>query len=116
MAGTDVITGRGGADVFVFTTALGAGNIDEITDYSVAADRIEIDNAVFAGLATGALPASQFAANTSGVATTAGQRIIYDTNGGQLYFDADGTGGGARVQFALLDAGLAMTAGEFLVI
>ena len=46
-AGSNVIDGRGGADelrggsgrdFFVFSTALGAGNVDRIVDYSVAAD------------------------------------------------------------------------------
>ena len=115
-AGSDTISGGAGADVFVFSTTLGAANIDTLTDYTVTADRIEIDNAVFAGLALGALTASRFASNTSGQATTASQRIIYDTDDGLLYFDADGTSAGGRVRFAVLDAGLAMTAGEFSVV
>lgn len=50
------------------------------------------------------------------MATTAAQRIVYETDTGFLWFDGDGTGAGARVQFAALAGGLAMTAGEFMVI
>jgi Ca2+-binding RTX toxin-like protein len=90
--------------------------VDQVTDYNVAADRIEIDNAVFTGLATGTLAASAFRANAAGQATDASDRIIYDTDNGHLYFDADGNAGGGRVRFAILDPGLAMVAAEFLVV
>ncbi len=60
-AGNDVLTGSAAQMVFRFTTRLGNSNVDRITDYSVAADRIEIDNAVFTGLATGVLSAAAFA-------------------------------------------------------
>ena len=44
--------------------------------------------------------------NTTGTATDANDRVLYDTNGGQLYYDADGNGAGARVLFAILDGAL----------
>jgi Ca2+-binding RTX toxin-like protein len=116
-AGNDILTGSGGNDTFRFSTPLSGANIDDIADYSVASDDIEIDNAVFTGLAAGALAASAFVANTSGQATTAAQRIIYDTDDGILYFDRDGSAAGfGRVRFANLDTGLLMTAGEFTVV
>jgi Ca2+-binding RTX toxin-like protein len=115
-AGNDVITGRAGADVFIFSTALSGANVDDITDYVVADDQIEIDNAVFTGLAAGALAASAFVANTTGQAADASDRLIYDTDDGILYFDADGNGAGGRVRFAFIDTGLAITAGEFTVV
>ena len=117
MGGSDTMGGGGGADVFIFTTGLGATNIDIITDYNVAADRIEIDNAVFLGLGLGPLAVAAFTSNALGTATTAAQRIIYETDTGFLWFDRDGTGAGfGRVQFADLAAGLAMAAGEFTVV
>ncbi len=116
-AGNDTLTGLGGADVFVFTTTLGATNIDNVTDYNVAADRIEIDNAAFLGLTAGALNALAFTSNTTGTATTAAHRIIYETDTGALWFDRDGSGAAfGRVQFADLTGGLAMTSAEFTVI
>jgi len=111
--GRDTMTGGTGLDVFFFNTRPD-GNYDEITDFIVADDTIRLDDAAFAGLATGALAAA-FAANTSGLATTAAHRIVYETDTGALFFDADGNGAGARVQFAALDAGLALTAADFFV-
>jgi Ca2+-binding RTX toxin-like protein len=112
--GTDSLRGYAGHDTFVFSTALGAGNIDTIADFSVADDTIAIDNAVFAGLAGGALAAGAF--RTGAAAADASDRIIYNPATGALMFDADGTGAGAAVQFAALTAGLALTASDFLVI
>ena len=112
--GADTLQGFAGNDTFGFTTALGAGNVDAIVDYTVADDAIQIDNAVFTGLAAGALAASAF--RTGAAAADADDRIIYNSATGALLFDADGNGAGAAVQFATLSAGLAMTAGEFTVI
>jgi Ca2+-binding RTX toxin-like protein len=115
-AGNDTISGFGGNDTFVFNTALGAGNVDTVTDFTAGGDRIELENAVFTGLATGVLAASAFVANLTGIATTAAQRIIYETDTGDLFFDADGSGAGARVRFATLDAGLGLANTDFLVV
>ena len=114
--GADTMTGGAGSDTFVFNTALGAGNVDRITDFDVVEDRIRLDNDVFVGLARGNLSASAFAANLTGRASDALDRIIYETDTGRLFFDADGSGAGARVHFATLNAGLALTSADFLVI
>ena len=82
-------------------------------------DSIVLDNAVFAGIAAnaqGRLDSAQFAANATGPAADAGDRIVYETDTGDLFYDADGVGGGARVHFATLSPGLAMTSNEFFVI
>ena len=112
--GADTLTGGTAADVFVFNT-LGDGTVDEITDFNVVDDTIRLDDAAFAGLTAGALAAAAFVANTSGLATSAAHRVIYDTDSGALWFDADGSGAGAAVQFATLTPGLAMTAADFFV-
>jgi Ca2+-binding RTX toxin-like protein len=114
--GNDTLRGLGGADTFVFSSALGPGNVDTIVDFSVPADAIELDNAVFAALTVpGTLAATAFAANTDGVATDAAHRIIYETDTGKLFYDADGAGGAAGIQFATLTAGLALTNADFVV-
>ena len=41
--GADVLTGGGGSDVFRFVTELVAGEIDTITDFSVADDKIQLE-------------------------------------------------------------------------
>ncbi|MCE8519324.1 flagellar biosynthesis protein FlgM, partial [Ruegeria pomeroyi] len=106
----------GGNDTFVFSTALGAGNIDTIRDYSVADDQIELASAIFTGLSAGTLGANAFVANTSGTAQTADHRIIYDTDSGALFFDADGNGAGAAQQFAILTTGLSLTNADFDIV
>ena len=66
------------------------------------------------GSALGALNANAFVTGTA--AQDADDRIIYDSATGKLFFDADGSGAGAAVLFATLDAGLALTASDFTVI
>jgi Ca2+-binding RTX toxin-like protein len=109
----NTLTGAGGADSFVFNGALGAGNIDAIADFSVVDDTIVLDNAIFAGLAAGALDANAFV--IGGAAADADDRIIYDSATGALSFDADGSGAGAAVQFATLSTGLALTSADFII-
>jgi serralysin len=77
-------------------------------------DTIRLENAVFTGLAAGALAPGAF--NTGAAASQADDRIIYNTATGALLFDADGSGAGAAVHFATLAGGLALTASDFLVI
>lgn len=112
--GMDRLTGGTGADSFAFTTALGAGNVDIVTDYTVGEDRILLDSFIFGSLAAGALGADAFFLGAT--ANDADHRILYDAATGILAFDADGSGAGDAIAFAVLSAGLAMTAAEFVVI
>jgi serralysin len=112
--GNDTLVGLGGADNFAFTTALGAGNVDTISDFLHGVDKIQLDDAVFTGLGLGALSANAFV--TGSAAGDADDRIIYNSATGALYFDADGSGGGAMVQFATVASGLGLTASDFAVI
>ncbi|MGL6211405.1 MAG: calcium-binding protein, partial [Paracoccaceae bacterium] len=114
--GSDTLTGAGGADAFVFGVGLADGSIDVITDFDVTADLIWLNSGAFRALTAGALPGSAFSANTTGLAGDEFDRIIYETDTGKLMYDRDGNGGGAAVQFATLQAGLALTAADFLVI
>ena len=111
--GADVLQGGLGADTYVFNSALGGGNIDAIVGFSVVDDTIQLDHAIFTGLADGVLDAGAFHAGAT--AADADDRIIYDSATGALYFDADGDGGGAAVQFATLAAGLGLTSADFIV-
>jgi Ca2+-binding RTX toxin-like protein len=115
--GSDILTGGAGADSFLFNTALGASNVDQITDFVAIDDTIRLDDAVFTALGLGTLAGAAFASNLTGDATTNAHRIIYETDTGQLYYDADGVGGAAaRVQFATLAPGLTLTNTDFVVI
>jgi Ca2+-binding RTX toxin-like protein len=112
--GSDVLIGVGGADTFRFTTTLGAGNVDRIDDFQPGTDKIALDDAVFAGLAPGALAAGAFVVGTQ--AADADDRIVYDQAAGRLFFDSDGNGAAAAVQFASVSPGLVLAASDFIVI
>lgn len=113
--GTDTLTGGAGLDIFVFNTALGAGNIDTVTDFNAALDTFRIDNAVFTVLAsTGALAAGFFRAGAA--ARDADDFIIYNQTTGALFYDSNANGAGGAVQFAQLTAGTLVTAADFTVI
>ena len=112
--GADYLAGGGGADSFAFTTLLAAGNVDAIADFEAGIDRFALDDAVFAGLAPGALSAGAFV--TGSAAGDADDRIVYDGATGRLLFDADGNGAGAAVQFASVAPGTILTASDFTVI
>lgn len=110
--GTNQLTGGLGNDVFKFTSK---GHIDKITDYNVANDTIQIENAVFKALtSTGILAAGQFRVGNQ--AQDSNDFIIYNKVTGALLYDADGSGAGAMVQIATLGAGLALTNADIVVI
>lgn len=111
--GADVLTGGAGRDTFVFDTAINGG-VDKITDFLAVDDTIHLENAFFTGLSRGGLSSSAFYTGTA--AHDATDRIVYDKASGALYFDADGTGSGAAVQFAQLTAGTAVTYADFSII
>ncbi|RWB30240.1 calcium-binding protein, partial [Mesorhizobium sp.] len=111
--GADTLTGNGGNDAFVFKTALGAGNIDRITDFNKLQDKIHIDDAVFAGLKLGGLTSDAFFVGKA--AHDSSDHIIYNSLTGALSFDSDGIGGAAQTQFATLSPGISITAASFFV-
>jgi Ca2+-binding RTX toxin-like protein len=114
--GNDTLTGLGGKDFFVFSSALGASNVDKVTDFNVTDDTIRLENAIFTALtSTGVLAAALFKDNFL-APIDADDRIIYNSNSGSLFYDADGAGGVAAVKFATLSTGLALTAADFVVI
>ena len=98
--GLDLLVGGTGQDSFVFASALDGAAADIVADFSSADDTILLDDAVFTGLSLGALNANAFV--TGGAALDADDRILYDAGTGKLYFDADGNGAGAAMQFATL--------------
>lgn len=114
--GNDVLYGGSGADKFVFNSALSAsGNVDTIKDMT-GADEIQLENAVFTALtATGALAPENFK-NLSIAAVDADDRILFDQASGYVYYDANGSGAGARFLFARIDNGYILTSADFVVI
>jgi Ca2+-binding RTX toxin-like protein len=110
--GRDTMTGGAGADLFGFDTRPSNSSIDTITDFSVKYDTILLSKGIFkVPSAKSILSSSAFW--TGAKAHDSNDRIIYNKSTGALYYDADGTGSKAAIQFAKLDKGLAMTYKDF---
>lgn len=123
-AGTDILDGGGandvlrggtGADEFHFTTDL-AANMDRIIDFETGLDTIVLDSQIFTALGAGALGAANFHVNTTGLAETADHRVIYESDTGKLWYDADGTGAAGAVAFAHLSSLPSIDEADFMII
>lgn len=121
-AGYDSLTGGNGNDTFLFNTALtktGVGvstvftNVDTIMDFTGGEDKIALSKAVFtaynkATVISGALLSADDFLSFTGDVTTAvrndrSDHILYCSETGALYYDADGNGTvSAAVQFAVV--------------
>ncbi|WP_428667601.1 beta strand repeat-containing protein [Reyranella sp.] len=112
-AGADVLTGGSGQDTFVFDSAL-TGNIDTVADFSAANDTIRLDQSIFTAITTlGTLSAAAFFAGPA--AHDADDRIVYNAVTGNLFYDSDGTGANAAVQFAQLNGTPTISNADFHV-
>ncbi|MCL6729993.1 SGNH/GDSL hydrolase family protein [Sphingomonas hankyongi] len=112
--GADQLWGLGGADTFYFSSALGAGNVDRIQDYNARHDTIRLDDQVFTALPAGNLAAGAF--YTGAAAHDSDDRIIYNPVTHQLFYDPDGNGVQAPVQFAeVYGTNVKLTSADFVV-
>jgi Ca2+-binding RTX toxin-like protein len=113
-AGVDTLAGGAGADVFLFTH-LGAANRDIISDFKAVDDALQFDDAAFTAFAyTGQLRAADFVQGTA--AADRADRFIYQKSTGNLWYDADGSGAGAKVLVAELVDNTALTAADIFII
>ena len=112
--GNDVLVGLGGNDTFVFETILAPGLFDRIEDFGVANDLIQLGRAAFSALPLGLLDPNAF--HTGIAAHDLTDRIVYDSAIGALYYDADGAGASAQVQFASLTPGLELNHTVFFLV
>ncbi len=106
-ADADTLIGGAGGDTFVFNSPAVAQSVDQIMDFeeagSVAKDVIQLDRVVFTALpGSGPLADGNFVSGGNPVAGDADDFILYNVDSGALFYDADGNGGGAAVQFAVL--------------
>lgn len=123
-AGDDLLDGRGGADVLIggagmdtfrFSSAPSGGVAVRLIDFYAGADRIALDDAVFAALGpVGTLDEEAFHAGAA--AADASDRIVYDSTTGELFYDADGTGTVAALLLAVVATGTSITAADFVVV
>lgn len=112
--GNDLMMGDAGRDVFTFNSALNAlENVDRVRSFSIKNDTMRIDDAIFTGLARGVLAQSAFYRGTE--AHDSNDRIIYDRVTGAVYFDPDGDGAAAQVQFARMTPRVGLKNDDFIV-
>jgi len=106
LGGNDTLTGGAGADLFIFDTSPGVGNVDTINDFQSGVDTIGLSSALFTGL--GAV----------GDHVGLSANLTYNSITGALAYDADGAGGGAAVQIVILGASThpAVLGNDFLLI
>jgi Ca2+-binding RTX toxin-like protein len=117
-AGNDILDGIG-AGVYAFSAAPGAANADQIINFGAGFSVISLDRAVMPALGpSGAFIAgdARFAANDIGAAQDAGDRVIYNTSNGQLWYDADGNGAAAANLIATLVGAPALAATDIEVV
>ncbi len=113
--GNDVLLGGAGDDAFIFNAAPSpATNLDTIRDFGRGDDTMQLDDAVFLGLAAGALSSNAFALATA--AAEADDRVIYDQGTGNLFFDPDGGSRDNATPFAMLSSKASITAADFFVV
>ncbi len=120
--GSNQLLGGAGFDAYVFDTRLGAGKAGKgtgdafsfarIKDFAIGKDQILLDGKIFKALDVGALSPDAFAIGRKAKGDDV--HILYKH--GDIRYDADGKGGAEAVLFAKVDKGLAIEAGDFLVI
>lgn len=113
--GNDRLTGGIGADTFVFDTALDeTRNVDTIVGFETGTDTILLRAAIFAGAGSAGNPMNpaRFALDA---AADPNDRIVYVRSTGELFYDADGSGGDEAILFARLGAGTDLSAADILI-
>ncbi len=119
-AGKDTLFGGEGADTFVLDVLGTSATKDTIKDFNTGIDDIEIALSEFPalnGFEPGYLDAEELTIGFKAV--TDSQHLIYNPAKGALYYDADGAGGAAQIQIAVLMlAGhvAALSAGDILLV
>lgn len=121
--GVDVVTGGGGADRFIFDVAPKKKlNIEKITDFShTQHDAFWLKHTAFKafGKKGSETKPVKIKADTFFVGSAAhdsNDHIIYDKNKGILYYDADGIGGQAQVEFATVKAKTKLYYSDFFTV
>ena len=114
--GNDVYIGGSGRDKFVFATAPDeVSNLDRIVDFNVKYDTACLKIAVYTAFGKdGRLSSNAFWSGTA--AHDKSDRILYDKTSGSIFYDPDGTGQAAQVEFAHLPRGLKLNASDIYLI
>jgi Ca2+-binding RTX toxin-like protein len=118
--GIDTVTGGAGEDSFVYRETPTNSNFDRIADFVSGTDTLRFDDAAYTTI--GAL--GDFASDDDRFFAGAGarsgvdaeDRIVYDTSTGNLWYDADGSGGGGQLLIATVQGAPALAAGDIAII
>jgi Ca2+-binding RTX toxin-like protein len=115
--GKDTLSGGLGNDTFIFDSVLSATtNKDTITDFNASEDKITLHNVIFNALIEeGTLSAVNFHAGSTGMAADDNDYILYNTTTGALLYDADGSGQGVAVEFAVLSTKPQINENNFVI-
>jgi Ca2+-binding RTX toxin-like protein len=116
-AGKDALTGGLGVDLYVFDASPAAANADRVIGYSVKDDSILVDNADFKGLTAGKLGAARYyeGGNVDALTTGHGEKFMYDTDSGNLYYDTNGASAGGKVLIATVINAPNLSSAEIIV-
>ncbi len=100
--GNDTLDGGAGTNYYLFDTALNSTtNVDKIVSFVHGTDKIELAKNIMTTLgAVGTLNVNDFKLSTQ--ALDSSDRIIYNPSNGALFYDSDGSGSKAAVQFAIV--------------
>lgn len=116
MAGDDILIGRSGADLLQggagadqFRYNGGETGLDRVLDFVSGQDKIVLSSTGFVRTAT-----VDFVQSGAPAASSVNSTFLYNVNNGIVSYDADGTGAGAAVQIAQLNAGLTLAGGDFI--
>ncbi len=118
---SDTLIGGLGNDNFRFNSAF-SGN--SIVDFGTGLDKIQISKTGFGigasvtlnGVGVNNFAAEYFVSGAGAVADKAHGQFVFDTDTSRLYWDADGTGGGAATMIVDFDNNHMLLATEFTLI
>ena len=116
-SGRDTLTGGGGVDKFIFSTTVGATNIDVITDFTPGSDKIVLDGDIFTRFAGKAnVSPSYFIVNSQSLDSN--DYLFFNTANTTLYYDKDGSGAGVAIEIAVITVvGVGtLSASDFLLV
>lgn len=113
--GNDTLEGGAGSDRFVFTTKLGASNVDTLSDFTSGTDEIALKASIFKKLKGDTDLADNLVNGTA--ALDSNDYLLYDSATGTLYYDADGSGVKSQaVAVTVIGSAPALSATDVVVI
>ena len=127
-SGNDTLSGGDGADTYIFSSGIkGSKNVDTIKDFVSGEDKILLSADIFTKLATALgvidgndpTPLSDgdyFLSAPKVKAKSASDFLLYDSNTGRVYYDADGNGKGAADWFITLTGKPALSADDIYIV